>query len=80
MNPRCMNGTFWDTYLLGAVAKTEKKLDGSSSLEVLFDFLGELGVAAVDFLVEFSVALVDVRDVLVLVVHTPPVEIFTLNF
>jgi hypothetical protein len=54
-------------------------LDGSSSLEIGFDFLGVFGVTSVDFLVEFSVSFVDIIDIFVFVVKSPPAEFLTLN-
>ena len=38
-----------------------------------------LGVASVDFLVEFSVSLVDVGDVFVFIVHATSVEVLSLR-
>ena len=53
-------------------------LDGGSSLEVVADVLGVAVVEPLELLVEVLVALVDVVDVRVGVVHAPPAELLPL--
>ena len=51
-----------------------KRLNGSSSLEILFDFRCVFGVTSLDFFVEFSVSFVDISNVFVFVMTSSSME------
>ena len=69
-----------ENFFIWSSTENRKKLDGSSSFEILFDFLGEFWIASVDFFVEFTVALVDVSDIFIFVMNATSVEIFPLKW
>ena len=50
-------------------------LNGGTTLEIALDLLCVLRVASINLLVEFAIALVDVRNVLVVVVEAASVEL-----
>ena len=71
-----LNGSSTLQVLLDLLCVLKKKTVRNWNPEIKEEYLG---VASVDFLVEFSVSLVDVSDVFVFIVHATSVEVLSLR-